>query len=71
MVTGAKYYIQIPVLDEPSIINHGPFDTLPKAKEAVERIKKRWGKFTHTTPPGMPSLMIVKVVEEQYVGVEK
>lgn len=68
MVTGAKFYVQMPVLGEPSIINYGPFATLPKAKEAKVRIKREWNKMKHSTPPGMPSLMIVKVIEEQYIG---
>lgn len=70
MVSGAKYYLQLPVLREPSIVNYGPFDTLPKAREGAARLKKEWNKMEHATPPGMPSLMIVKVVEEQYIAGE-
>jgi len=68
MVTGAKYYVQFPVLDEPSIINHGPFDTLPKAREAAERLKKGWSRQKHHTPRNMPHIRIVKVIEDIYIG---
>jgi len=71
MTTGSKLYVQLPVLGELSIINYGPFRTIPEAKRAAEKLRKRWGKLEHTTPPGEPSIRIVKTVEEFYIGGEE
>jgi hypothetical protein len=68
MTTGAKYFVQLPTMGEPSIINYGPFPTLPRARDAASKLKERWSRLEHVTPPGMPSVMLVKVIEESYVG---
>ena len=71
MTSGCKYFVQLPTVGQPSIINYGPFPTLPQARDAAERIRGRWSKLEHATPPGMPSLMVVKVIEESYVQAVK
>ncbi len=71
MVTGATYYVQAPALVEPgqpSVINYGPFDTLPKAQKALEKLALKWPKIHVKTPPGLPALMVVKVIESRYLG---
>lgn len=70
-MTGATYYVQAPSAVEPgqpSIINYGPFRTLPEAREALQRLEAKWPRTNVRTPPGQPALMIVKVVESRYLG---
>lgn len=67
MTSGCKYFVQLPTMGEPSIINYGPFPTLPRARDAAGKIKDRWSMMEHSTPPGMPSVMLVKVIEEFYI----
>lgn len=66
MTTGAKYFCQMPTAG--GLLNYGPWDTLPRAQKELEKIIKHWKRTPTKTPPGLPTVMIVKVIEEQYLG---
>ena len=70
MTCCSKLYILLPCVEGTGTITHGPYANLPKAREAAERLKKRWSQRTHTTPNGKPPMTIVKVIEDIYFGGE-
>lgn len=70
MTCSAKVLILLPCVEGTGTITHGPYDTIPKAMEAVERLKKGWKRQKHTTPKNYPAIRIVKVIEDIYIGGE-
>jgi len=67
MTCCSKIYILLPCVEGTGVISHGPYSNLPNAREAAERLKRRWSKLQHHTPTGQPSIRIVKVIEDIYI----
>jgi len=70
MTCSAKVFLLLPCVEGTGTISIGPFKNLTYAREGARRLKAKWGRQNHHTPPGEPSIRIVKVVEDIYIGGE-
>jgi hypothetical protein len=67
LTTGCTYYVQVLTsLAEPSVINDGPYKTLPEARDGVEKVDKRLRKLPESM--GANRILIVKVMETRHRG---
>lgn len=67
MTTGCTYYVQVLTsLAEPSVINEGPYRTLPEARRGAEKVEKRLCKLPESM--GANRILIVKVMETRHRG---
>lgn len=72
MTSGAKYYVEVMRHNETlgtTAVVLGPYLTMPKASEALERIKGKMSTLADP-PRGVPHLRVVKVMEERYLGAQ-
>jgi len=70
MTCSAKVLVLLPCVEGSGTITHKVCKNIPEAVDEVVKLKRKWPKLQHHTPPGEPSIRIVKVVEDIYIGGE-